>query len=325
MKLFDLTAERDRLRLAPDCTSCFGLCCVAHAFKASASFAFDKPAGTACPNLQADFGCAVHRELRQQGFSGCTAYTCYGAGQKVAQHLFGGTDWRQAPETAELMFQTFPIVRQLNELLWFITEALDRCPPGVEHEALLVLLDETERLAATRADEMSWGDVDDHCRRGEALLGQASAVIRAAALPVGLERAARSTRGVLQEATRLGAGRRGTDWRAADLRGADLRAADLRGANLRGADLWGAVLVNADLSGADLRWADLMGADLGRANLTGADLSAAIFLTQSQLDLARGDTRTALPDVLRSPRHWSAADADSSPSTSAGATGAAFP
>ena len=188
MKLFDLTAERDRLRLAADCTSCFGLCCVAHAFKASASFAFDKPAGTACPNLQADFGCAVHRELRQQGFSGCTAYTCYGAGQKVAQHLFGGTDWRQAPETAELMFQTFPIVRQLNELLWFITEALDRCPPGVEYEALLVLLDETERLAATRADEMSWGDVDDHCRRGEALLGQASAVIRAAALPVGLER-----------------------------------------------------------------------------------------------------------------------------------------
>ena len=224
------------------------------------------------------------------------------------------------------MFQTFPIVRQLNELLWFITEALDRCPPGVEHEALLVLLDETERLAATRADEMSWGDVDDHCRRGEALLGQASAVIRAAALPVRLERpTATSTRGVLQEAPQLGAGRRGTDCVRADLRGADLRAADLRGADLRGADLWGAVLFNADLSGADLRWADLMGADLGRAKLAGADLSAAIFLTQSQLELARGDARTALPDMLRSPGHWSAADGDSSPSTSAGATGAAFP
>jgi len=197
MYLFDQTAERERLELAADCESCFGLCCVAHAFKASASFAFDKPAGKPCPNLQVDFGCAVHRTLRQQGFSGCTAYTCYGAGQKVAQHTFGGIDWRQAPETAELMFQTFPIVRQLNELLWFITEALDRCSPGADHEALLGLLGETERLAATRADEMSWGDVDDHCLIGETLLGHVSAGIRAAALSVDRERpAARSAPGV---------------------------------------------------------------------------------------------------------------------------------
>jgi len=316
MYLFDQTAERERLELAADCESCFGLCCVAHAFKASASFAFDKPAGKPCPNLQVDFGCAVHRTLRQQGFSGCTAYTCYGAGQKVAQHTFGGIDWRQAPETAELMFQTFPIVRQLNELLWFITEALDRCSPGADHEALLGLLGETERLAATRADQMSWGDVDDHCLIGETLLGHVSAGIRAAALSVDRERpAARSAPGVPPEPLRLEPGRRGADWRradlrGADLRGADLRGADLRGADLRGADLWGAVLSNADLSGADLRWADLMGADLGRAILAGTDLSAAIYLTQSQLELADGNARTALSGPLRTPAHWSGADGD---------------
>ena len=87
MSVFDLTAERERLDLAPDCARCFGLCCVAHAFRASTSFAFDKPAGEPCPNLQADFGCAVHRTLRQQGFSGCTAYTCYGAGQTDVPHF----------------------------------------------------------------------------------------------------------------------------------------------------------------------------------------------------------------------------------------------
>ena len=96
--------------------------------------------------------------------------------------MFGGTDWRQAPQTAELMFQTFPIVRQLNQLLWFITEALDRCSPGAEYTELLGLLDETERLAATPADEMSWGDVDHHCLAGETVLHQVSAAIRAAAL-----------------------------------------------------------------------------------------------------------------------------------------------
>ena len=265
MSVFDLTAERERLDLAPDCARCFGLCCVAHAFRASTSFAFDKPAGEPCPNLGADFGCAVHRTLRQQGFSGCTAYTCYGAGQKVAQHIFGGTDWRQAPETAESMFQAFPIVRQLNQLLWFITEALDRCSPGADSNDLLDLLGDTEQLAATPADEMSWADVDEHCQIGERLLGRVSAAIRAAAVSAERERPdVWSAPGDLPEALRLEKDPRGADWRRADLHGADLRGADLRGADLRGVDLWGAVLSSADLSGADLRWADLMGADLGR-------------------------------------------------------------
>jgi hypothetical protein len=172
-------------------------------------------------------------------------------------------------------------VRQLNQLLWFITEALDRCAPGVEFSELLRLLDETEHLAATPPDEMSWGDVDHHCLAGEAVLHEVSATMRAAALSVEPER-------------------------CADLHGEDLRGADLRGADLRGADLFGAVLSRADLNGADLRWADLMGADLGRANLAGADLSAAIFLTQSQLDLADGDARTTLSPPLLAPAHWPA-------------------
>jgi hypothetical protein len=307
MDLFDLTAERQRLQLAPDCARCFGLCCVAHGFKASEEFALDKPPGKPCPNVLADFHCTIHRTLRQQGFSGCTAYTCYGAGQKVAQQMFGGTDWRQAPQTAELMFQTFPIVRQLNQLLWFITEALDRCSPGAEYTELLGLLDETERLATTPADEMSWGDVDHHCLAGEAVLHRVSAVIRAEALSAEPERRARrSPPADMPEILRLEADRRGHHSRCADLPGVDLRGADLRGADLRGADLFGAVLSRADLSGADLRWADLMGADLGRANLAGADLSAAIFLTQSQLDLADGDARTTLPGPLLAPAHWSA-------------------
>ena len=94
MSSFDLSAQRERLALAPDCSRCFGLCCVAHGFKASASFAIDKPPGEPCPNLLTDFSCTIHRTLRQQGFSGCTAYTCYGAGQKIAQDGFRGTDWR---------------------------------------------------------------------------------------------------------------------------------------------------------------------------------------------------------------------------------------
>ena len=313
MSLSDLSEQRERLALTADCTRCFGLCCVAHGFRASATFALDKLPGKPCPNLLADFGCTIHRKLRQQGFSGCTAYTCYGAGQKVAQGTFGGIDWRQAPETAELMFQTFPIVRQLNELLWFITEALDRCSPGAEHQELLNLLEDTERLAATPADEMSWGDVDVHCLNGETVLGKVSAAIRAAAVPVEREPTGRLAPRDLPEVVRLEADRRGGDLRRADLRALDLRGANLRGADLRGVDFWGAVLPGADLSGADLRWADLMGADLGRANLAGADLTAAIFLTQSQLELADGDSETTVSVPLKAPAHWSDTDGERPP------------
>jgi hypothetical protein len=60
-----------------------------------------------------------------------------------------------------------------------------------------------------------------------------------------------------------------------------LREADLRGANLIRADLRGAVLVDADLRGADLR--------------------GALGLAQGQLEWARGDGETKLPEGLVRP------------------------
>ena len=60
-----------RLSLRADCERCFGLCCVAPAFSASADFAIDKAAGQACPNLRSDFRCSIHDRLRKRSFPGC--------------------------------------------------------------------------------------------------------------------------------------------------------------------------------------------------------------------------------------------------------------
>lgn len=91
-----------------------------------------------------------------------------------------------------------------------------------------------------------------------------------------------------------------------DLRGADLVGATLKDANLRGADLRGTYLIGADLSGADLALADVIGADFRDADLSGANLSTTFFLTQSQLEAAKGDVRTLLSDSFRRPSHWQA-------------------
>ena len=87
-------------------------------------------------------------------------------------------------------------------------------------------------------------------------------------------------------------------------RGDDLIGADLEGDDLRGASLRGAYLIGADLRGADMRLADVIGADLRGADIRGADLTGAIFLIQSQLDAAKGDSSTTVPSSLTHPAHW---------------------
>lgn len=97
--------DRSRLNLRDDCENCFGLCCVALPFAASADFAINKNAAQPCRNLQSDFRCGVHNNLRQLSFRGCTVYECFGAGLKVAQVTFDGHDWRQTPGSAKQMFE----------------------------------------------------------------------------------------------------------------------------------------------------------------------------------------------------------------------------
>lgn len=70
----------------------------------------------------------------------------------------------------------------------------------------------------------------------------------------------------------------------------------------------GAVLIAADLQNSDLGMADLIGADFRDADLSGADLSESMFLTQAQVNAAKGDRHTKLPPALRVPDHWKAAD-----------------
>ncbi|MFD7786958.1 pentapeptide repeat-containing protein [Streptomyces nojiriensis] len=261
--------------LQADCANCFALCCVALPFAKSNDFAVNKPAGTPCKNLQQDFRCGIHTRLRDKGFQGCTVFDCFGAGQQTSQVTFGGRDWRTHPGTARQMFEVFPVLRQLHELLYYVSEALTLPAAAPVHAELRRALAETEEW--TRADAQALADLDVGPLRQQinTLLLKTSELVRAKA-----------------------PGRK-KNHRGADLMGARLAGADLRGANLRGA-----YLIAADLSRADLRTADLIGADLRDTNLRGADLRDTIFLTQPQLNAAQGDPTTRIPPTLTRPTHW---------------------
>jgi hypothetical protein len=257
---------------------------VALAFTRSGGFGFDKEAGDPCVNLEDDDRCRIHPVLRDRGFPGCTVFDCQGTGQKITQVTFGGHSWREEPESRELMFVTFQVMRPLHELLWYLNDALGRPEAQPLGTQLGALYDETDELTRRSPDEVLAVDVGAQRERVEGVLTQASDLVRAAA---------RGRRGASPAARRTGPG--------AELLGADLAGADLRGVNLRGAQL-----IAADLRGVDLGGADLIGADLRDTDLSGADVSGALYFTQFQANSARGDGRTRLPAAVSRPGHWAA-------------------
>jgi hypothetical protein len=250
---------------------------VAPAFEKSADFALAKPAGRPCPHLTEPFRCGIHDSLRDRGFRGCAVFDCFGAGQHLVQVTFSGRTWRDGPDGARRMLALFPVMRVLHELAWYVTEALSRLDEGHLRDRVERLSAEVERWIA--ADELVLAELDVRAFRREA-----ADLLRAVSEDI----------------------RRSLPRRSEDRAGADLIGSNLAGADLRGASLRNAYLIAADLRGARLQGADLLGADLRDADLRGADLDRALFVTQPQIDAARGDERTALTPPLRRPAHWTA-------------------
>lgn len=278
-----LSPDRDRFDLRADCGKCCGLCCVALYFSASEGFPDDKEAGIPCPNLQTDFHCKIYPSLIQQGLKGCVAFDCFGAGQKVSQLSFSGESWHNHPESAEQMFQAFLVMRQLHEMLWYLTDAREAEPARSIQPELRAMLDRTQELTLLSPDSLLVLDIPAHREEVNALLLKTSQLVRDEA-----RRELKRQQGTCKNLRR----RR------------NFIAADLRNTNLTGANLRGACLIAADLRGAHLDGVDCIGADFRDADLRGANLSRCIFLTQAQLNAAKGDKNTMLPASLTRAVHW---------------------
>src|SRR5215212_5318637 len=104
------------------------------------------------------------------------------------------------------------------------------------------------------------------------------------------------------------------DLTSANLKGTDsqenkfvLDNVNLRGVNLADADLEYISLKGSNLSYFHLVNTNLSNADLSDADLNHAELQTATGLTQEQIDEAKGDERTQLPDGLQRPANWSKA------------------
>lgn len=262
--------------LHADCARCTALCCVGLAFKASEEFAFDKPSGTPCRNLVGGRSCGIHGQLRSAGYRGCATYDCFGAGQHVTAHTCAGVRWENGGDEAATLFAVFDVMRRLKEFLWHLADAARVAGTS----------DLAHEVAATRnaVQALVWEPSTTLEKLNVlALQGQVLEL---------LAQVSGAHRGGLEAGSGL------------LLAAGDLRDADLKYVNLRGADLRYARLDNATLIGADLTGADVLGSDLRDSDLRGAHLAGSLYLTQMQVEAARGDEATTLPGGIRRPSHW---------------------
>ncbi|MDP3386034.1 MAG: pentapeptide repeat-containing protein [Eubacteriales bacterium] len=269
--------------LKNDCKKCFGFCCVALYFTTSDGFPTNKEAGKPCMYLQHDFSCVIHDSLIDKGLKGCTVYDCFGAGQKVAQITYNGQDWRKFPESASQMFEVFSIMRQLHEMLWYLSEAILKVTDSVSHDDLESLLIETEGLTCLSASHLIELGTASHRAKVNSLLQKTSELIQTK-FPKDQKKSFNRKKTI---AGRL-----------------DLIGVDLRKFNLVGVDLRGAFLIAADLRQSDLKGTNLIGADLRDTDIRGANLTESLFITQSQVNAAKGDASTMLPIRLDYPKAW---------------------
>lgn len=269
--------------LKPDCEKCFGLCCAALYFSAAEGFPQDKVAGKPCINLKEDFRCKVHESLNKKGLKGCISYECLGAGQKVSQVAYDGHSWREKPETSNEMFEVFIIMRQLHEMLWYLTEAFLLQADNNMKDQINYKIEEIEKLTHLSAEAIIKLDLVTIRVGVNSLLFKTSELMR--------KKAAYNQKNSLKGKKTIAGG-------------LNLMGADLRRKNLRGADLSGAYLIAANLKGVDLSFADLIGADMRDADISGANLSRSIYLTQAQVNTAKGDSDTKLPKLLVKPTYW---------------------
>lgn len=271
--------EKIKESLKIDCGKCFGFCCVALYFSKTEGFPIDKIAGKPCINLKDDFKCSVHRNLKEKGLKGCIHYDCFGAGQKVAQITYKGQSWK---ENSKKIFDVFLNIYKLHEMLWYLTEAYRVQSDEKMKKEIMDMIDYTDKLTRLDSESIMKIDIVTYRSKVNKLLLKTSESIRS--------KIKKDKKNILKK--KLIASR------------VNFMGKDLRKYNLIGEDLSGAFLIAADLRGVDLSFTDLIGADLRDTDIRGADLSNSIFITQSQINSAKGDDNTKLPNSLYCPSCW---------------------
>lgn len=260
--------------LRTDCTNCSGLCCTALFFSKMDGFPENKSAGKPCVNLQRDFRCKIHNELNRKKMKGCMGYDCFGAGQKVTKKLYGGSTWLSEPQKSKEIFDVFLKVFHLHQMLWFLMESRTLLPA----KAL-------------------WSGIDELIEKNQEICSGSPEAV----MDFELEGYKEQVNGILKE---VGALVKKNFQNKRESKPVECMGKNFSGKNFDGSDFSMTLLIAADFSGCSFSGANFLGTDMRDVNFKNADLREAVFLTQAQINSARGNANTLLPLYLTRPETW---------------------
>lgn len=254
-------------KLKTDCQNCSGLCCVALCYRKSDGFPSNKLAGVTCRHLTENFHCDIHQKLGELNMKGCLNYDCFGAGQKVSRSIYQNIDWMKNPDMAEEIFEVFLKVTQLHQILWYLIQATTICEDGKLAAEIEKLISENEKMTSMTTWEILEIDIDQYRKKANEALKKSCKLDK-------------------------------------DIVDKDFIGRDFRKINLDGRDFTMSLLIGANLQGCSLKGTNFLGADIRGVNIMNTDLSSSFFLTQMQINSARGNSNTRIPDYLTRPEYW---------------------
>lgn len=259
-------------KLKIDCNKCSGLCCVALFCTKTDGFPANKEAGIPCKHLVSDFRCYIHSKLVDKNMRGCLAYDCFGAGQKVTQDCYPNVTWKTHPEKANEIFEVFLIVFQLHQMEWYLLESLSLITDKQLQANIEALISENEQITNQPSDKILKFNNEKYRLKVNHVLKQVSDMI--------------------------------TTDSAEEAHSKDCSGRNFKKANLNAKNFSMALLIAANLEGCSLQGTNFLGTDMRDANIKNTDLSSCVFLTQMQINSAKGNHNTKLPKNLSHPVSW---------------------
>lgn len=260
--------------LKVDCSKCSGLCCTALFFSKIDGFPENKTAGKPCTKLRKDYRCNIHNELEKRNMKGCIGYDCFGAGQHVTQYIYKGDTWQSSKEKAKEIFDVFICVFQLYQIRYFLEESTVIIPAKEFWNDIENLIKENEALCNSTPQGILNIDIEAYRNRINNILKQVSASV-------------------------LKCFKSCDNNRLMDFLGRSFKNRDMSGI-----DLSMKLLIAANFQGCKFHGTIFLGADTRDTNFSDADLREAVFLTQGQINSAKGNKNTKLPKHLDYPDTW---------------------
>lgn len=253
-----------------DCAKCSGLCCVALYCSKTDGFPENKEDGVPCKHLQSNFQCDRHAQLVKKNMKGCLIYECVGAGQKVTKMYAESGNWKTNPKQSKEIYEVFLIVHQLHQMLWYLAQALGVTTDDKLANEIGLLIQENEQITSQGPGILQSYDLEGYRTKVNKILR------------------------TLTEKQAKGSNEQNKNY----------FGKNLKGKNLEGKDFSRALMIASNLEHCNLRGANFLGADMRDMNLKNANLSESLFLTQMQINSAKGNKMTNIPSYLVHPSTW---------------------